>query len=111
MDPRTASCTKLSRVLLLTHDLFATAKFLVEDVGNSAEEAIATDQDEVREVDDDYRCRNEHLFFEKDVFVEHNGQRKGDGASKSAVRHDELADRIQLRRSDKIRHAVEYHDH
>ena len=69
-----------------------------------------TDQYEVCEVDDDDGCGDEQLSTGEDVFVEDDGQREGDGSSQSAVRHDELTNRIQLHHSDQVRQAIQ-HDH
>jgi len=70
-----------------------------------------TDQNDVGEVDDDDGGRDEQLSTLKVLSVEHDGQREGDGAAKSAVRHDEMTDAVQLRHSDQIREVVQNNDH
>jgi len=55
-----------------------------------------TDQYEISEIDDDDGRGDKQLTTEKDVFVQNHGQRERNCASKSAVRHHELTDTIQL---------------
>jgi len=70
-----------------------------------------TDQDDVGEVDDDDCGRDEELAVGEDVFFEDDRQSEGDGASKSAVGHHELADAVQLGRPHHVRQTVEDHHH
>jgi len=69
------------------------------------------DQDDVGEVDDDDGGRDEQLATLEEPPVEHDRQREGDGASKSAVGHHELADAVQLGHTHQVREVVQYHDH